>query len=111
MDDWRTRQRTAGCRITAAGASDIGVAREAVRFYERIRAVGWTRTPDPRDAPNEASLRFRHEQSDCLFNVNGEQLLGTKAESRVNRALALKPGQVRYQLFVQCVPAMPAAPR
>ena len=64
-----------------------------------------------RDAPNEASLRFRFEASDCLFNINRQPLLGTKAERVVNRELALPPGATRYQLLVLCMPAMPAKPR
>lgn len=111
IDDWRTKQRLAGCRITAAGGSPIGVAKEAVRLYERLRAVGWVRTPDPRDAPNEASLRFRLAQSDCLFNVNAEAMLNTESEGRVNDALVLRAGETRYQVFVLCLPAMAAAPR
>lgn len=111
VDDWRTGERVAGCRITAAGATGLGVQKEAVHFYERVRATSWTRTPDPRDAPNEASLRFRFEASDCLFNINGQPLLGTKAERVVNRELVLPSGATRYQLLVQCMPAMPAKPR
>ncbi len=111
INDWRTGTRVAGCRITAAGATDIGVAKEAARLYDQMRAAGWTRTPDPRDAPNEASLRFRWQQSDCLFNVNADALLLTDAESRVNEALVVSPGQTRYQVFVMCLPAMPAKPR
>lgn len=111
IDDWRTGKRVAGCRITAAGATALGVQQEAVHFYERVRASSWTRTPDPRDAPNEASLRFRFEQSDCLFNINGQPLLGTKAERQVNRELVVAPNTTRYQLLVQCMPAMPAKPR
>lgn len=110
LNDWRTGKRVAGCRITAAGATDISVQREAIRFYEAIRAARWVRTPDPRDAPNEASLRFRWEQSDCLFNINAEAMLFTDAETRVNEALVLKPGATRYQLYVICLPAMPAKP-
>lgn len=109
LNDWRTKQRLVGCRITAAGATDIGVAKEAARLYERLRALKWTRTPDPRDAPNEASLRFRWAQTDCLFNVNREPLLNTDAEGRVNEALILKPGETRYQVFVMCSRALPAA--
>jgi len=108
IDDWRTKQRVSGCRITAAGATDLSVQREAVRFYERLRAYGWTRTPDPRDAPNEASLRFRLAQSDCLFNINAEALLGTRAESTVNRTLKLGAGESRYHVLALCMPAMPA---
>lgn len=111
ISDWRTGTRIAGCRITAAGATDIGVAKEAARLYDQMRAAGWTRTPDPRDAPNEASLRFRWQQSDCLFNVNADALLLTDAESRVNETLVVSPGQTRYQVFVMCLPAMPAKPR
>lgn len=109
IDDWRTKRRLPGCRITAAGASSLGLAREAVFFYERVRATGWTRTPEPRDSPNEASLRFRSGQADCLFNINGEALLGTDAEMRVNSALVVAEGQTRYQVFVMCMPALPAA--
>jgi hypothetical protein len=111
IDDWRTRQKVSGCRITAAGGTDIGVQREAVRLYERLRATRWTRTPDPRDSPNEASLRFRWEQTDCLFNVTADAMLNTEAEGRVNEALVLKPGETRYQVFVMCMPAMAAVPR
>ena len=109
IDDWRTRKRLPGCRITAAGGTTLGVQGEAVRLYERLRAARWVRTPDPRDAPNEASLRFRWQQSDCLFNVTAEAMLNTDAEMRVNEALVLKPGEVRYQVFVMCLPALPAA--
>ena len=111
IDDWRTHQRVAGCRITAAGGTALGVNKEAVHFYERLRAAKWVRTPDPRDSPNEGSLRFRWEQADCLFNSNAEALLGTDAEQRVNDQLQLPTGQTRYQIFVMCMPAMPAAPR
>jgi hypothetical protein len=108
IDDWRTKRRVSGCRITAAGATELTVQGEAVRFYERLRAAGWTRTPDPRDAPNEASLRFRMDQSDCLFNVNAEAMLGTRAESSVNRSLKPSVGERRYQVLALCMPAMPA---
>ncbi len=111
IDDWRTRQRVAGCRITAAGGTALGVNKEAVHFYELLRAAKWVRTPDPRDSPNEGSLRFRWEQADCLFNINAEALLATDAEQRVNDRLRVPDGQTRYQIFVMCMPAMPAAAR
>ncbi|WP_309671261.1 hypothetical protein [Gemmatimonas sp.] len=111
IDDWRTRKKVPGCRITAAGGTEIGVGREAVRFYELLRAAKWVRTPEPRDSPNEGSLRFRWEQADCLFNINAEALLGTDAEQRVNDTLQVPAGQTRYQIFVMCMPAMPPAPR
>ena len=111
IDDWRTGKHTPGCRITAAGGTNLTVQKEAVLFYERVRGAGWTRTPDPRDAPNEASLRFRQGNSDCLFNVNAQALLNTEAEQRVNDQLKLKDGQARYQVFVMCVPVAAAVAR
>lgn len=111
INDWRTGLRVSGCRITAAGATDVTVQSEALRFYESLRAAKWMRTPDPRDAPNEASLRFRWEATDCLFNVNAQALLNTDAELRVNDTIRLAPNQTRYQVFVMCMPAMKAAPR
>ena len=111
LDDWRTRQRLTGCRITAAGGTVRGVQPEAVAFYERVRAVGWVRTPDPYDAPSEASLRFRMGKADCLFNVYGDAMLMTDAEDRVDLARVLAPGEKRYHVYVMCLPVMPAAPR
>lgn len=111
VDDWRTGKKTPGCRVTAAGGTDIGVNKEAVRFYERVRAAGWKRTPDPIDAPNEGALRFRWETSDCLFHVNREALLNTASENRVVNALKLAKGEEAYHVFVACVPAAPAKPR
>lgn len=111
LDDWRTRQRLSGCRITAAGVTTRGIAEEAARFFERLRAAGWTRTPDPFDAPNEASLRFRKEGSDCLFNLYDGARLFTDEEFRVNDAVTPRAGEARYQLLVQCATALPAAPR
>lgn len=110
VSDWRTGKRLAGCRITAAGATDIGVPKEAARLYDRLRAAGFSRTPDPRDSPNEGSLRFRMAQADCLFNVNSEAMLFTDAESRVNDKLVVPGNAIRYQVFVMCLPALPAKP-
>lgn len=111
LDDWRTRQKLVGCRITAAGGTVRGVQPEAVAFYERVRAVGWVRTPEPFDAPNEASLRFRMGKADCLFNVYGDAMLMTDAEDRVDEAKPLGAGEKRYHAYVMCTPALPAAPR
>ena len=111
LDDWRTRRTLTGCRITAAGGTVRGVQPEAVAFYERVRAVGWVRTPEPYDAPNEASLRFRMGTADCLFNVYGDAMLMTDAEDRADAAKPLGTGETRYHVYVMCVPAMPAAPR
>lgn len=111
IDDWRTGRRLAGCRVTAAGLTDLGLAQEAVHFYERVRATGWTRTPDPRDAANEASLRFRRGGADCLFNVYGGGHVLSDAELKVSEAVVPPPGRTRYHVFVMCVEAREAAPR
>jgi hypothetical protein len=111
IDDWRTGKLVPGCRVTAAGTTTLGVRAEAIRFYELLRAAGWARTPDPRDSPNEASMRFRREGSDCLFNVNAQALLMTDAEFTVTDAVTPKAGETRYHLFVMCTPAMAAAAR
>lgn len=110
VDDWRTGKRVTGCRITSVVPTVLDLRREAPAFYERLRAAGWTRTPDPRDSPNEGSLRFRWKGSDCLFNLNAQALLNTDAEARVNDALPRKDGEDRYQVYVMCMPAMPAKP-
>jgi hypothetical protein len=110
IDDWRTGRRLPGCRVTAAGITRLGVAAEAARFFERLRAAAWTRTPDPRDSPNEASLRFRQGGTDCVFSVSGEPRLGTEAEFAVNDSVTARPGEWRYQVLVLCMPAVPAVP-
>jgi hypothetical protein len=111
IDDWRTDKRQPGCRVTSAGLTQNSLAEEAVRFYEHVRRDGWTRTPDPRDSPGESSLRFRKRERDCLFNVYGSALLGTDAERKVETATSPRPGESRYYVFVQCMPAQPAKPR
>jgi hypothetical protein len=111
MDDWRTGKWQRGCRVTAAGLTEATVAQEAVRFYEHVRRAGWTRTPDPRDSPGEASLRFRKSDNDCLFNVYENALLMTEAERKVSDAATPGSGQSRYYVFVFCMRAQPAAPR
>ena len=111
LDDWRTRKRLPACRITSAGARSTTIAAAARVFYERVRAAGWTRTPDPRDAPNESSLRFRMEETDCLFNVYQGPLLGTESEIEVTSAVDLRRGDALYHVLVLCTPAMDAVPR
>jgi hypothetical protein len=111
IDDWRTGQKVVGCRVTGAGLTKDGVQRAAVAFYERLRAQGWTRTPDPRDAPNESSLRFRKDGADCLFNVYRDGTLLTEAEGRVAEARVPGPGEERFGIFAMCMRAMPAKPR
>jgi hypothetical protein len=110
IEDWRTRKIVPGCRVTAAGLTTRALADEAVSLYERLRAAGWTRTPDPRDAPNEASLRFRLGRNDCLFNFYAGTMVATQAEIEVSNALVPRPGQVRYNVLVLCLRAMDAAP-
>ena len=108
VNDFRTGKKLAGCRVTAAGLTKIGLADEAIRFYERVRQAGWTRTPDPWDSPGESSLRFRKNGSDCLFNVYEGALLLTTAERAVSIARSPGPGESRYGVFVICVPVLPA---
>jgi hypothetical protein len=112
LDDWRTHKTLVGCRITSAGGTMSGVQAEAVAFYERLRAIGgWARTPDPRDSPNEGSLRFRTGNADCLFNVYGPSMLNTEAEGRVDEARPLTGREVRWHVYAICLPAMAAGER
>lgn len=112
IDDWRTRALVPGCRVTAAGATRRSDAVEARDFYERMRRSGWVRTPDPRDAPNEASLRFRRSGADCLFNYYTlDSPLHTDAELTVTDAVFLDAGERMFNFLVLCTPAAPAAPR
>jgi hypothetical protein len=111
IDDWRTAKRQPGCRVTASGLTANSIAVEAVHFYERVRQAGWMRTPDPRDAPGESSLRFRRNDSDCLFNVYSGLLLLTEAELKVSMAPVRSTGTTRYGVLVLCMAALPAAPR
>ncbi|MGH7552147.1 MAG: hypothetical protein ACREMQ_03870 [Longimicrobiales bacterium] len=111
IDDWRTSKRQPGCRVTASALTAKSIADEAAHFYERVRLAGWTRTPDPRDAPNEASLRFRKNDSDCLFNVYAGLLLLTEAELKVSTAPVRSTGATRYGVLVMCIAAQPASPR
>ena len=111
LDDWRTGKRLEVCQVTAAGVRLTTIQTAARVFYERVREAGWTRTPDPRDAPNEASLRFRLGETDCLFNVYQGILLGTDSEIAVTSALETQPGEDVYHVLVQCMPAMEARAR
>ena len=111
MDDWRTHKMLAGCRVTAAGGTQLGMSDTATLLYEQLLAAGWTRTPDPRDAPNESALRLRLDDTDCFFSVYSRNVvIGTAAEMRVNLALMRSSDEARYNVLVQCVPAMEAAP-
>jgi len=108
IDDWRTGRMVPGCRVTAAGVTSLTERDLLVQFYGGVRAAGWNRTPDPADAPNEASLRFRKEGSDCLFNYYTDGMLFTEAEEEVDNAVVPIPGQIRYNFLVLCMPAAPA---
>jgi hypothetical protein len=112
IDDWRTGMVTPGCRVTAAGASSEATQTVARGFFEVLEASEWQRTPDPRDSPNEASLRYRRFGADCLFNYYDRTLsLGTEAEFAVMDAVSLGPGDELYHVLVRCVPVAPAIPR
>ena len=110
-NDWRTRQQLPGCRVTAAGLTPNTPGTESGLFFEKVRAAGWTRTPDPRDAPNESSLRFRKEGSDCLFNFYVLGMLGTEAEGIVSDERVPTAQLDRYYVLAMCMPAMEAAPQ
>jgi hypothetical protein len=112
IDDWRTRRMVPGCRVTAAGASRLPASEIVEEFYAAVEEAGWTRTPDPRDAPHEASLRYRLAGADCLFNYyDASMTLATDAELVVSEAVPLQPGESLYNFLVLCTPAAPAAPR
>ena len=112
IDDWRTKAMVPGCRVTAAGASAQADADVARAFYQVLHESDWVRTPDPRDAPNEASMRYRRDGADCLFNFyNSAMSLNTEAEMFVSDAVHRGPGEKLYNFLVMCTPAGPAAPR
>lgn len=110
-DDWRTDQEVPGCRVTAAGLTPNTLPTESRLFFEKVEAAGWTRTPDPQDAPNESSLRYRKDGSDCLFNFYGLGMLGTEAEGIVSDARVPTTEVDRYYVLAMCMPAMESAPR
>lgn len=112
IDDWRTQAMVPGCRVTAAFASAQGASAIVRDFYQVLDQSDWVRTPDPRDAPNEASLRYRRDDVDCLFNFYDNSMsLNTEAEMLVSDAVHLGPGEALYNFLVMCTPAAPAAPR
>lgn len=110
IDDWRLDRMVPGCRITAAGLTRRTLRTEAGAFYDGLRSAGWSRTPDPQDAPNEASLRFRWSSSDCLFNVYEGGLLGTDAELSVDDQRVPGRGERRFNILVLCTPAEDTTP-
>ena len=109
--DWRTHLSLPGCRITAAGSiADASETEQAEAFFNSVRDAGWTRTPDPRDMPNESAIRFRLNDTDCFFNRYLGIMIGTPAEMRVNGVYQGRPGDDRFNVLVQCVEALPAFP-
>lgn len=109
IDDWRSGRILPGCRVTAAGVTARALSEEAAHFYDGVRGSGWERTPTPADAPDEASLRFRLDETDCLFNVYAQALLGTQAERKVALAQLPPPSEERYFILALCTPAVAAA--
>ena len=111
VSDWRTHLQLPGCRITAAGSIAPGPEDyQAESFFNSVRAAGWTRTPDPRDMPNESAIRFRMNDVDCFFNRYLGIMIGSTEEMRVNAAYRGRAGDSRFNVMVQCVEALPAAP-
>ena len=111
VNDWRTQSATPGCRVTAAAATKQ-LSRNLVKdFFNLLQSDAWIRTPDPRDAPNEGSLRFRKGQADCLFSFYDSSVsLNTDAELTVSDAVFKTVGEKLYHFLVLCTPAAPAAP-
>ncbi len=110
LDDWRTGLVLPACRVTAAGSTSAEMSDAAEGLYVGLFATGWERTPQPRDSPNESSLRLRREGKDCLFSFYSNIVIGTEAELRVSNALVIPPGEKRYNILVQCVRAIEAKP-
>ena len=110
IDDWRTDKMVPGCRVTAAGGTGLDMGTTAGMFYTQIMASGWTRTPEPQDAPDESALRLRLQDTDCFFSIYSGIAIGTEAERRVSMAYQPRSDDARYNMLVQCMPAMPAAP-
>lgn len=112
IDDWRRGRVTPGCRVTSAGASPEETRTVARGFFRALEASEWQRTPDPRDSPNEGSLRYRRFGADCLFSYYDlTSSLGVEAEFAVSEAVEMKAGDRLYHVLVQCVPLAPAEPR
>ena len=110
LRDWRTGLTLDACRVSAAGTRTRTLGSVARTLYERLQGAGWSRTPNPADAPGESHLRLRLDETDCLFNVYTGILLGTRSEIEVSAAVEREVGERLYNVLVQCVPALPARP-
>jgi hypothetical protein len=66
------------------------------------------RTPEPRDAPNEASLCFRRDGADRLFKYyTPASPLNTDAELDVTDAVFMTAGARLLNILVMCTAAAP----
>ena len=99
-----------GCKVTAAGGTTIGMERQTALLYDQLRGAGWTRTPEPRDAPKEGALRMRLSETDCFFTPYSGIVIGAPGEMRVNAAYQHRSDEAHYNVLVQCMPAMEAVP-
>src|SRR5690606_36404925 len=106
VPDPRTQRALPGCRVTAAMSTPLAMGEQSEEMYEGLRAAGWRRTPDPRDAPGEGSLRLRIADADCLFSPYYAIMIGTEAEIRVINRLGRRPGAERFSVLVRCVEAL-----
>ncbi len=106
VQNWQTNQILPGCRVTAAGSATTKAGDEGEALYARLLKVGWKRKLGPRYATNGSALRFRMDETDCFFSIYTGMMVGTQAEMRVNVAFKSRPGEGRYNVLVQCVPAV-----
>jgi hypothetical protein len=109
LDDWRTDRLLPACRVTAAGSTSLAMRDVAEGLFAGLFETGWTRSPDPQDAPNESSFRLRQADTECLFSFYDNIALGTAAELRVTNALVIPPGEKRFNVLAQCTPPMESA--
>lgn len=109
--DPRTNLRLPGCRITAAGGTAFDLGETASLLFDQLSGDGWVRTPTPRDMEARGARRLRKDGSDCLFWVYRATVdtIGSAAQVRVNRAFHPYSQDQRYNVLVQCVPALPPA--
>lgn len=109
--DPRTNLRLPGCRVTAAGGTSFNLGETASLLFDQLGGEGWSRTPTPRDMDARGARRLRKEGVDCLFWVYQATIetIGPAAQVRVNRAFHPYDREQRYNVLVQCVPALPPA--